>query len=182
MTLRQSINLTRLLNREASRPITALQVLEAIDRNTGRARCKLQQSGFLLCVPCTDDLPEILDHLVALLVAAVVGVLLPIFDVNVSDTTDQKLELALVEDVHKFGGNELVETGDEGVELFFHPGLDLPLRYKSDGVSEVRFDRLGGAYSTYSFLFSFVTCILLPLGFKSMVLVSPNCSSSIENV
>jgi E3 ubiquitin-protein ligase NEDD4 len=35
-----------------------------------------------------DDLPEVLDNLVLLLVAAVVGVLLPVFDINVGNTTN----------------------------------------------------------------------------------------------
>ena len=38
------------------------------------------------------------------------------------------------------------------------------------------------AYSIYSFLFSLVTSMFLPLGFKSMVLISPKLSSSVENV
>jgi hypothetical protein len=40
-----------------------------------------------------------LDDFVVLRVAAVVGVLLPVVHVDVGDTADEKLELALVEDV-----------------------------------------------------------------------------------
>ena len=126
MTLRQRRNLPSLLNRKASRPVRPLQVLEAIDRNTTGSRRELQESRLLLRVPGTDDLPEILDHLVLFLVAAVVGVFLPVVDVDVRDATDQELEFALVEDVDEIGGDELVETCDEGSELLFHALLDLP--------------------------------------------------------
>ena len=126
MTLRQRRNLPSLLNRKPPRPVRALQVLETVDRDTTGARRELQESGLLLGVPGADDLPEVLDHLVLLLVAAVVGVFLPVVDVDVRDTADQELEFALVEDVDEIGGNELVEAGDEGTELLFHALLDLP--------------------------------------------------------
>ena len=40
----------------------------------------------------------------------------------------------------------------------------------------------GVTYSMYSFLFSLVTSILRPFGFRSIVTVSPKRSSSVENV
>lgn len=138
MTLRQRIDLARLLNRETSRPITALQILETVDGDTGRPRRKLQQPRLLFRVPRADHLPEVLDHLVALLVPAVVGMLLPVLDVDVGDTTDEELELALVKDIYEFGGDKLVEAGDEGVELLLYSGLDLPLGDESGGISEGR--------------------------------------------
>jgi len=42
---------------------------------------------------------------------------LPILDVNVGNTTNQEFKLSLIEDVHKVRRDELVEPGDEGVEL-----------------------------------------------------------------
>jgi hypothetical protein len=55
-------------------------------------------------------------------------VLLPVIDVDVSDATDQELELTLVEDVDQIGRNELIKAGNESVELLLDSGLDFPLR------------------------------------------------------
>ncbi len=129
VTLRQRVNLARLLDGKSPRSITPLQILEPVDRNPTCAGGKLQQPALLLGIPRPDNLPEILYHLVLLLVAAVIGVFLPVIDVDVRDAADQEFELALVEHVDQVGGNELVEAGDEGVELFRHPLLDLPLSY-----------------------------------------------------
>lgn len=126
MTLRQRPHLPRLLNRKPPGPITALEILEPIDRDPTRARRKLQQPALLLRVPGADDLPEVLDHVILLLVAAVIGVFLPVVDVDVGDAADQQFEFALVEHVDEVGGDELVEAGDEGVELFGDAFLDLP--------------------------------------------------------
>jgi hypothetical protein len=131
MTFGQRSNLTRLFNRKPSRPIGALQILEAIHRDPARPRRKLQQSTLLLRVPRSNHLPEILDHVVLLLVAAVVGVFLPVVHVDVGDTADEEFELALVEDIDQVGGDELVKAGDEGPELFGDTLLDLPFGYES---------------------------------------------------
>lgn len=45
------------------------------------------------------DLPEVDDDLVGFGVASVVGVFLPVLDVDVGDAADEQLEFALVEDV-----------------------------------------------------------------------------------
>lgn len=130
MTLRQLIRLTRLLNRKPSRSITSLQILESIHRNPRRARRKLQQARLLLRIPATNALPEVLDDFVVFSVAAVIGMFLPVVDVDVGDTTDQELEFALVEDVDQICGDELVEAGDEGLELLFDALLDAPFCYE----------------------------------------------------
>lgn len=142
--------LARLLDREAAGAIGALQVLEAVDRDARCARGELQEARFLLGVPAADDLwvgrvsevvtrgvwlglrmfaylPEVLHDEITLGVAAVVGVFLPVVDVDVRDTTDEEFELALVEDVDEVGGDELMEALDESVELLLHALLDTPL-------------------------------------------------------
>jgi hypothetical protein len=134
MTLGQLIRLSRLLNRKASGSITSLQILEAINRDARGARCKLQQARLLLGVPAADALPEVLDDFVVFCVAAVVGVFFPVFDVNVGDAANQELKLALVEDVDEIRGDEFVEAGDEGLELFFNALLDAPFGNESVGV------------------------------------------------
>jgi hypothetical protein len=44
-------------------------------------------------------LPEVLYHGIAFGITAVVGVLLPVIDIDICDTTNEQLELALVEDI-----------------------------------------------------------------------------------
>jgi hypothetical protein len=132
MALGQLIRLTRLLNRKPSWPIRSLKILEPIHRNPRRARRKLQQARLLLRVPGANTFPEVLDDFVVFRVAAVVSVFLPVFHVNVGDTADQELEFALVEDVDEVCGDELVEAGDEGLELFFDALLDAPFGDESE--------------------------------------------------
>jgi hypothetical protein len=145
MTLRQLIRLPRLLNRKPARSITPLQILKPIHRNPRRARRKLQETGLLLGVPATDALPEVLYDFVVLRVAAVVGVLLPVVDVDVGDAADEQLEFALVEDVDQVRGDELVEARDEGLELLFDALLDAPFGDESVVVS-MRVTFLGGLH------------------------------------
>jgi hypothetical protein len=85
-------------------------------------------------------LPEVLDHRIALGVATVVGVLLPVVDIDVCYATDEQLELTLIEDVDEIGGNELVEALNKGVKLFIDPLLNAPLR--DEPVSSVSKSRL----------------------------------------
>lgn len=56
MTLWQLIMFARLLDRESSRAIRALQILEPVDRNTRGAGRKLEETRFLLRVPGADAL------------------------------------------------------------------------------------------------------------------------------
>jgi hypothetical protein len=131
MTLRQRPHLACLLNRKPPGPITALQILKPIHGNPTRPRRKLQESALLLGIPGADHLPKVLNDLVLFLVAAVVGMLLPVVDVDVGDAADEELEFAFVKDVDQVGGDQLVEAGDEGGELFRDAFLDLPFRDES---------------------------------------------------
>lgn len=126
MTLRQLPRLPRLLNRKPSRPIRALQVLKSIHRNPTRTRSKLQQSTLLLRIPTADTLPKVLDNFIILSVSTVIGVLLPIFNINIGDSANEKFEFALVKDIDEVGGDEFVKASDEGVELFGDSFLDAP--------------------------------------------------------
>ena len=56
VTLRQLSLLAGLLDREAARTVRALQVLEAVDGDTGSASRELQETGFLFRVPAPDAL------------------------------------------------------------------------------------------------------------------------------
>lgn len=130
-------------------------------------------------------LPEVLDHRITFSVAAVVGVLLPVLDIDVCNSANEEFELTLVEDVDQIRGDELVEALHEGVELFVNTLLNAPLCDEpAKGLVSVACLRSGASetHSTYSFLFSFVTSISLPPSFRSTTTFSPKRSSSTEKV
>jgi hypothetical protein len=53
-------------------------------------------------------------------------VLLPVIDINICDTANEQLKLALVEDVDQVGRDELVEALYESVELLVDTLLNAP--------------------------------------------------------
>lgn len=126
--LRERSRVTRLLNGKPSGTIGSLQILESVDRDTGGTSSELEKTGLLLGIPGADDLPEVLNNLILLLVAAVIGVLLPVFHIDIGDTTNEQLEFTLVKDVDEIGGNKLVEARHEGIELLLDTLHDLPFR------------------------------------------------------
>lgn len=128
--LGQRRRIARFFNRESSRAVRSLKILESVDRDTRGTRGELKQSRLLLGIPRADNLPEVLDHLVLLLVAPVVGVPLPVVHVDVRNTSDQQFQLALVEHVHQICRNQLVEPGHEGIELLLDALHDLPFRHQ----------------------------------------------------
>jgi hypothetical protein len=71
-------------------------------------------------------LPEVLYHGIAFGVAAVIGVLLPVVDVDICDTTNEQLKLTLIEDVDQVGRDELVEALHKGIELLVDTLLNAP--------------------------------------------------------
>ena len=71
-------------------------------------------------------LPEVLYHRIAFGVTAVIGVLLPVIDIDICDTTNEELKLALIEDVDQVGRNELVEALHKGIELLIDTLLNAP--------------------------------------------------------
>ena len=127
MTLWQLSDLSSFLDGKSSGAVRALQILEAVDGNAAGAGGELQQARLLLGIPRADAFPEVLDDLIVLGVAAVVGVLLPVVHVDICDTADQQLELALVEHIDQIRRDQLVEAGDEGGELLLDSLLDAPL-------------------------------------------------------
>jgi hypothetical protein len=136
MRLWQLIRLTRLLNRESSRSITSLEILEAVDRDTRSTGSELQQTRLLLRVPAADTLPEVLNDFVVFSVAAVIRVFLPVLDIDIGNTTNEEFEFALVKDIYEIGRDELVETGNEGLELLLNALLNPPLGDKPATVSK----------------------------------------------
>lgn len=108
--------------------------------------------------------------------------LLPVLDVDICDPPNKKFEFALVEDIDKVLGNQLVESGYEGLELLLDSFLNAPFCDETIKLAKNCSRKVMYTYSTYSRLFSFVTSISSPPGFISMLTVSPNLSSSVEKV
>lgn len=132
MTLWKSVDFASLLDRESSRPITSLKIFEAVDRDPAGTGGKLEKSALLLGIPRSDNFPEILDNLVLFLIAAIIRMLLPILDVDICNAAYEELKLTFVEDVNEISGYQLIEAGDEGIELLFNAFLNLPFRDKSN--------------------------------------------------
>lgn len=237
MRFRQLCELARLFNGESAWPVTTLQILESVDRDTGCTSCELQESRFLLRIPSTNTLdcskkrtsvklsasiatgrrfhaqdeedeqekdmegcqkgegelefrskylPEIDNDLVRLGIASIIGMLLPVVNVNIGDTADEQLQFSFVKDVDKILRDQLVEAIHIGAELLLDSFLDPPFREETRcqrqraHVIDIGGKGLRGTNSTYSCLFAFVTGIFRPSGFRSISSVSPNRSSSVE--
>ena len=52
--------------------------------------------------------------------------LLPVFHINIRDASNEQFKFTFIEYIDKIRWDELVETGNECVELFFHSLLDSP--------------------------------------------------------
>lgn len=97
--------------------------------------------------------------------------LFPVFHINVRDASNKQFQFTLIENIDKVWRDEFIKASNECVELFFHSLLDSPFGDKPV-TSQPKLKEDNGvraAYSMYSFLFSLVTSMFLPLGFKSMV-------------
>ena len=137
MTLGQCVYLSSLLDGEPSRSITSLQIFEPVDWNSTGSSGKLQQPRFLFGVPCSNNLPEVLDDLILFLVSTIIGMLFPIINIDVCYTTNEEFKFSFIKNVNKVRRDQLIEACDESVELFFDPFLDLPLRHESVSVSGI---------------------------------------------
>lgn len=67
--------------------------------------------------PSRNTLPEPPNNLIRRVVTPVIRMLLPIIDVDIGHTSDEELELSLVEDVDELLRDKLVEAGHESLEL-----------------------------------------------------------------
>ena len=83
-------------------------------------------------------LPEINNDLVVLSVTTVIGVLLPVIDINIGDTTNQQLEFSLVKDIDQVRGDQLVEAGKECVELLLNSLLNTPFGDEAKRLAQSR--------------------------------------------
>ena len=124
--------------------------------------------------------PEVLYRRRRLFVASVVGMFLPIRDINVRNTTNQKLQFAFIKNIDQVRRNQLIEACRKSVKLFLDPFLDPPFCYEPRRPSALfeKHKAPPSTYSTYSRLFSSVTEISFPPGLSSIRVVSPKRSSS----
>jgi len=72
------------------------------------------------------DLPEVLNDGILLIVTTVIGVLDPVIDINLTDTTNEQLKLSLIKDVDEISRDKLVEALNESLELLVDTLLDAP--------------------------------------------------------
>lgn len=126
MRLWKSVRVAGLLDSKSPRAIASLQIFESVDRDTRCSRSELEKPRLLFGIPRADDLPEVLNNFILLLISTVIGVLLPIIDIDIRNTANQKLQLALVKHVDKIRWDELMESVDESIELLLYSLLDLP--------------------------------------------------------
>lgn len=115
-----------LLNAKSPGTIASMKILEPVDGNTRGAGHKLEQSGLLLVVKTLNSLegekrkqsitssgepgaaehqsshlPEELDSHIIRGVLAVIGVGLPVGNVNLVDTTNEQLQLTGIKDLNE---------------------------------------------------------------------------------
>lgn len=99
MTARQTILATIItVNVELGEAIHTLKLLEAVEWDLGSTGDELQQLGLLFLVEAADSAPEPLNLWRGLLVVVVLGVVLPVIDINIRKTRDEKFEFLFVED------------------------------------------------------------------------------------
>lgn len=69
---------------------------------------------------------------------------LPIFHIDVRNSSNQKLQLSFVKNIDQIRWYQLVKARDERIELLFDALLDSPLGEKTGRESAMRFAGLGG--------------------------------------
>lgn len=95
---------------ESTEAVHALKFLEAIERYLAGSGNKLQQFGTLLLVVGSNSSPEPLDLRGRSSVVVILGIALPVVNINFRKTRNQKLQLLLVEDCDEVSRNNVMET------------------------------------------------------------------------
>jgi len=111
--------------------ICTVEFAETVDGDTRGSCGELEQTRLVLRVERADKLPEPLDHIVAILVVAVDCVLAPVVHVNIGNTADEQLKLALIKDRQQLLGDDLVQTGLERLQLQGDALLDTEIAHQS---------------------------------------------------
>ena len=95
---------------ESTEAVHALKLLEAIERYFTGSSNELQQFGTLFLVVGSNSSPEPLDLRGRSSVVMILGIALPVININFRQTRNQKLQLLLVEDCDKVSRNNVMET------------------------------------------------------------------------
>lgn len=199
-----------------------LQGFESLQRYSGRAGDKLQQSGSPLLIVRLHGPPEPLHDVTVRCAVLQTGVWLPVIDIDLPQSTHNKLKvretlepcsllwlaMAIMKDwcfhtSNSFSSNALSRCcGMTSLNPFCRARnwASMPLRNRQFTYSlcKNRHETLQlcrdtlereeegaegpHAYLTYSFLVSWVTGMLLPLGFSSCWMISPYALCSTQNV
>ena len=95
---------------EAANTVHTLQLLESVERNFRSTGDKLEQLGPLLLVEGPNSTPKPLYLLRSGSVIVILGVALPVIDINIGQTGDQQLQLLLIENGDKLGRDDIMEA------------------------------------------------------------------------
>ena len=95
---------------ESADAVHALKFLEAVERHFGSSCHELEELRPLFLVEGTDCSPEPLDLLRGGRVVVILGIALPVINIDVGETRDQKLKLLFVEDCNELLRNYVMEA------------------------------------------------------------------------
>ena len=101
-----------------------------------RMHCKTLLISLMMDPGAADtDGPEIPDDLVLFCIPSVICVLLPVLNVNVCDSADEKFQLPLIKHVDEIRWYQLIEASHKSIELCLDSLLYSPFGDKADAVS-----------------------------------------------
>ena len=98
------------MNIELAESIHALEFLESVQWHFTRSCHELQQLRAFFLVETTYCTPEPLDLRRRCGVVLILGVVLPVVDIDVREARDEKLEFLFVEDGDELGRNDIMEA------------------------------------------------------------------------
>lgn len=120
------------VNIELAETIHSLQLLEAVQRHFARARDKLQQLRALLLVEAPHGSPEPLNLWRTRRVVVILGVVLPIVHIDLRHTRDEEFEFLFGKDRDEVGRDNVIEAGQEGIELLLNGCEELVFRHEAN--------------------------------------------------
>jgi hypothetical protein len=109
----QSILITIIaMDIESAETIHTLQLLETVERNFASSGNELEKLGTLLLVVGSDCSPEPLDLWRRCGVVMILGIALPVVNVNLGQTRNEELKLLLVEYCDELSRDNVMKTYD----------------------------------------------------------------------
>lgn len=131
--LRKQTGVNLLVDTKQGVSLHSFEILEAVQGNFAGAGDELQQLRSFLVAHASDDAPKPGDLGAVRCVVVILGVSLPIVDVDFGQTRDEQLKLLLIKDCNKFCWNDVVESShkvfkllpDRGGETIADLGIDI---------------------------------------------------------